>query len=434
MTNTTLTQLRHRILDAISGARPPERSAWTWPGIYLGEGKGGPVWSGPQHHALVIGPPRSGKTTSVVIPTVAAHDGPVLVTSTKHDVLHATIRRRRQLGTCWLWDPISTGPFPAGVEPLRWSPIQGCQRWDTAVARAWSLAAAARPGQQFTESAHWLERAQALLAPLLHAVALEGLDLAQLLGWLQRHELDPPLDILDEHHARFASNLLRGIERTDRRERSGIYSTADSILAAYRTDAALAAARASNFDPATFATGRHTVYICAPAAAQAHQAPLVVAFIHHIRDTINERPRPWPPVIWALDEVANIAPIPDLPNIVADSAAQGLLVLACLQDLSQARQRWGPAADGFLTLFATTLILPGIADLPTLQLVSALAGETEQRRTSVTRPPLFGTRTIHSETRPRLPVQAVAAGREGEAVLLRGGRLLRLRLAKGTGL
>jgi type IV secretory pathway TraG/TraD family ATPase VirD4 len=135
------------------------------------------------------------------------------------------------------------------------------------------------------------------------------------------------------------------------------------------------------------------------------------------------RPQPWPPVIWCLDEVANIAPIPDLPNIVADSAAQGLLILACLQDLSQARSRWGHAADGFLTLFPTNVILPGIADLTTLHTISAIAGEIDLPRTTMTRPLLFSggrvSKSTHLERRPRLPLAAIAQGRPGHAILVR---------------
>ena len=84
-----------------------------------------------------------------------------------------------------------------------------------------------------------------------------------------------------------------------------------------------------------------------------------------------------PPVLLALDEVANIAPIPDLPAMVSEGAGQGLLTLACLQDLSQARARWGTQADAFLSLFGTTVVLGGIADMPTLEALSALAGEVE---------------------------------------------------------
>jgi type IV secretion system protein VirD4 len=414
-----------RIAARIAGQPKPAAAAnpWAWPGIYLGAGIRGPVWSGPEHHALIVGPPRSGKTTSIVIPTIALHRGPVVATSTKHDLLQVTAWRRSQIGRCWLWDPTKTTPI-LGVEQLRWSPLQGCENWDTATARAWALATAARPGQHYTEAGHWVERAQALLAPLLHAAALAGADLAVVLSWLHRRELAQPLNLLDYHHARLAHDLLTGIAATDHRELSGIYSTADSILAAYRSQTTLNAARHPNFDPDTFANSNDTVYLCAPGITQAQYAPLIVALLQHIRHAVSRRPRPWPPMIWALDEVANIAPIPDLPTIVADSAAQGLLILACLQDLSQARARWGPAAEGFLTLFPTNVILPGIADLTTLHTISAIAGEMDIARTTTTKPVLFlgghASRSTHLERRPRLPVGTIAQGTPGRAILLRG--------------
>ena len=51
------------------------------------------VWisAPPQMAALVLGPPCSGKTRGVVIPNVAAWAGPVLVTSTRRDLLDATV-------------------------------------------------------------------------------------------------------------------------------------------------------------------------------------------------------------------------------------------------------------------------------------------------------------------------------------------------------
>ena len=98
---------------------------------------------------------------------------------------------------------------------------------------------------------------------------------------------------------------------------------------------------------------------------------------------------------------------------MSEGAGQGLIVLACLQDLSQARARWGAAADGFLTLFSCKAILRGIADLRTLELVSALAGDHDVRRTSHTRASRWDTRhspttTTHWERQPVLPPSAVA--------------------------
>ena len=72
--------------------------------------------------------------------------------------------------------------------------------------------------------------------------------------------------------------------------------------------------------------------------------------------------------------------------MVSEGGGQGLLTLACLQDLSQARGRWGGAADGFFSLFGTTVVLPGIGDVRTLEALSALAGEEEVRTRSVSAP------------------------------------------------
>jgi type IV secretion system protein VirD4 len=121
--------------------------------------------------------------------------------------------------------------------------------------------------------------------------------------------------------------------------------------------------------------------------------------------------------------VANIAPIPDLPAMLSEGAGQGLLVLACLQDLSQARGRWASAADGFLTLFGTTVVFPGIADVATLRDLSALAGEHEVTTTTVgqavaERGRIRTSSSISTVRVPRLPVDAISRGARGRALVL----------------
>ena len=94
---------------------------------------------------------------------------------------------------------------------------------------------------------------------------------------------------------------------------------------------------------------------------------------------------------------------------------------ACLQDLSQARLRWGAAADGFLTLFTHKIVLPGVADLSTRRQISALAGDIDIPYKSVSRPrKLFAPATVttHLERRPRLPIDAIARGVPGQALHL----------------
>jgi len=138
-------------------------------------------------------------------------------------------------------------------------------------------------------------------------------------------------------------------------------------------------------------------------------------------------------VLFALDEVANIAPLSSLPALAAEGGGQGLVTLACLQDLSQARMRWGEAAEGFLTLFGAKVILPGIADYRTLALISALGGIMEVPRTAINRyvgnfgriRPTTSTSTVFL---PRYPIDAIARGRPGFGLLIYGNEMAEVRL------
>ena len=262
--------------------------------------------------------------------------------------------------------------------------------------------------------------------------------MADALRVVDRHDAVEVTAALARHDAGLALDLLDGIVATDAREQSGIFSTASGVLAGYRTEAALAASVLPPLDVEAFVSGADTLYVCASTDAQRHAAPLVAGIVRDLRTaaynkaaTVGERSGGGPPVLLVLDELANIAPLHDLPALVAEGASQGVVTLACLQDLSQARARWGPEADGFLSLFGTKLVLPGIAETRTLEAVSLLGGDHDVATTSRT---LTATRrrwrrrvavTSRTEATRRarvLPVEVVASGVEGHAVALDGAR------------
>jgi type IV secretory pathway TraG/TraD family ATPase VirD4 len=285
------------------------------------------------------------------------------------------------------------------------------------------------------ESGHWHERAQALLAPLMHAAALEGESMRTLLTWVDRRQALPAQQILAGGPGQatgLARNLLDGIVATDERELSGIWSTASGALGGFRSDRALEATVDPDFDPAAFVHGADTIYIASPAHRQALVAPMVVGLIEDIRQAtyvasaddhrgIDRRP----PVLLALDEVANIAPLPDLPSMISEGGGQGLVTVACLQDLSQARSRWSERADGFPSLFGTTMVLPGIGDVRTLEALSTLVGDeaiptrtVSTGRSLTDRPvsdlvtggrPHYG-ESVSTQWRRRLPADVIARG------------------------
>ncbi len=397
-------------------------------GIYVGEGADGWMWAGAQCSTLVLGPPRSGKTSSLVIPNILVSEGPVVSTSTKPDVMRATAPSRNSEGWSFLYDPSGEVGCPPGVERVGWSPLTTAADWDAAVVTADAMVGASRLSGPRAGDQHWTERAGALLSTLLHAAAQENFSMRDVLRWIDRHNSAPALEILASRNGEDspATDLLAGIVATDSREQSGIWSTASGVVAAYRTQGALASTRDQPLDMDAFCSGPNTLYVCATGRRQRQFAPLVVAIMGDVRDATYARSRDGhdgPPTLLALDEVANIAPIPDLPSMVSEGAGQGLLTLACLQDLSQARARWGQAADGFLSLFGTTVVLRGIADTATLRDLSALAGDHAVATTTVSRSAdrwgrLRPSTSVGTTHRLRLPVDAVAQGAPGQALVL----------------
>jgi type IV secretion system protein VirD4 len=388
---TRVTTEAPEVLPALTGEgslRPGEavraQVARLGGGAYLGVSRrGGWVLADPESAVMVLGPPRSGKTSAVMIPALMATSGAAVSTSTKPDVMCATIRARSEIGEVWLFDPSGTEPLPDGVRRLSWSPVTAAATWDGALVMARAMTAASRVGAGTTNENHWTERAAALLAPLLYAAQLTDRPIEEVLRWTLRQDLAPALEVLADGESAIAADVLIGIERTDTRERSSIFSATAGVLSAYNSDGARQSAAHPNFDPDHFAAATDTVYITSPEQRQAVCAPLIVGLLEQIRHSAYARARtdhaPEPGMLWLLDEVANIAPIHDLPALVSQAGGQNLQVVIGLQDLSQARTRWGAdAADGFLSLFQAKVILSGIADTRTLESISLTLGEYDR--------------------------------------------------------
>ncbi len=120
-----------------------------------------------RHSLLLFGPTLSGKTTSFVIPTVLRWRGPVIATSSKVDMLLATMDRRQRRGRTYLLDPFRASGLPA----IHWSPLVGCAYWADALDMAYWLTQAASVSHSVQSAEFWETLAKNLLGPLLYAAA-----------------------------------------------------------------------------------------------------------------------------------------------------------------------------------------------------------------------------------------------------------------------
>ena len=386
------------------------------------------VWGSVEDSYLILGPPRSGKGVHLVIPHTLDAPGPVLVTSTRPDTLQATLRVRRQHGPVIAFDPQQLAP---DAPRLRWSPTRGCSDPLVAISRARALSAGAGINHVTTTDADfWSGMAAAVLRAYLHAAALTGRSMGDVLAWAGR-PLDPtPMRILrsESGAAPGWAEELAAQASADPRQRDSVWAgvrRAVDALADPRVLATCSPDDQEGFDPTEFLHECGSLYLLGSTGTQLSVAPLITALLEDVLDTARtlaaaERSgRLTPPLLLLLDEAANIAPIPTLPNLLADGGGVGITTVTVLQSLAQARSRWGDAgADAMWDAATTKVIFGGLAHAEDLTRISRLAGEIDAPHVTHNTGNGGGSRSITSQRIPALPLEQIRCLPAGQALVL----------------
>ncbi|QBE49687.1 type IV secretory system conjugative DNA transfer family protein [Leucobacter triazinivorans] len=366
-------------------------------GYLLGASRGVDVWASVEDSILLIGPPRSGKGLHVVINAIIDAPGAVVTTSTRPDNLTATLTARSVQGRpVAVFDPqhLAEG-VPAG---LRWSPIRGCEDPLTAMIRATGLAAGTGLSAGGVEGGDfWEGKTRTALQALLHAAALDHRTPAELFRWT----LDPAaasdaVAILTANPmaATGWADSLQAMIDSDPRTRDSIWQGVSLSLAALADPRVLDAVSPGpdeRFDPEEFLRKRGTVYLLATGAGANNSAALVSAFVEDLVEAARRlaarspSARLDPPLLLALDEIGNLAPLPSLPTLMAEGGGTGITTMPVLQSLAQAREKWSENAAGAIwDASIVKIILGGASNSRDLQDLTTLIGERDEITDSTT--------------------------------------------------
>ncbi|WP_202638918.1 type IV secretory system conjugative DNA transfer family protein [Bailinhaonella thermotolerans] len=174
----------------------------------------------------------------------------------------------------------------------------------------------------------------------------------------------------------------------------GVVASITNVLQVYRFARDLA--KITHDDPDlvdidTFLHGKNTLYLVAPPKAQRLYAPLMTAFAEAVVSRAYEIAQARPdgrvpiPLLCALDEVANIAPLPELHSYAATARSYRIMLCLAAQDLSQLKARFGEERTySILSCAGTAVVLPKTKDPMTLDWASKIAGEIRVKTTSKT--------------------------------------------------
>jgi len=343
------------------------------------------LWLPIANSVLLLAAPRQGKTSQVIIPWLRAWPGAALVTSVRRDVVLNTMTIRANRGPVAVMDLAGTR-WP---HPLRWSPTSGCQRFDKARERADVMVAVGKPetgASDSTNAGFFGLTATNLLAAWLHTAALTGRAMSDVLRWALSESDDEPIHLLARAPgaAPGVAEMLDNIYRSPAETRSNMWTTVLTAVAPLLSDAArdvFCPPPGDGVDLDAFLQQSGTMYLIVDEKQAGDLAPLISAFVDELtivaRRLGDRTPagRMDPPLALILDEVANVAPLPALPSLMSYAAGSGIFVVAVLQDMAQARRRWGRDGADMLWAAATTKIALGGLSGEELAEFSKLAGE-----------------------------------------------------------
>jgi type IV secretory pathway TraG/TraD family ATPase VirD4 len=279
-----------------------------------------------------------------------------------------------------------------------------------------------------TDAAFWYAAAAKQLAPLLLAAHCGGASMAEVVRWTNTSAFDEPSRLLELSGEQTAAVALAACEARDPRILSSVGTTLETVLAPFEDPVVAASTESAEVDLQDLLLSGGSLYLCGPSHEQQRVqglfAALVSSAVAAAIQRVNDTGTPLdPPLLLVLDEAANIAPIRDLDTLASTGAGLGIQLVTVCQDLAQLASRYGPERSRTIANnHRAKLLLSGVSDLATLDLVSGLAGETALREDTVTYDLRDGRRTRSSAVafRRLAPADALRRIPPGDGLLIYG--------------
>lgn len=395
---------------ATRGARISPRSL----GVQLGHCHGVDVWLSSERPVYALASTRQGKTTRLVIPCIMEAPGAVVATSSRRDIVDATLQLRHdgfdtqgrsdyaggrpgmEGGPVHVFDPtgILGGDPRYDAYRIHWDPVWRCIDPKVARSTASSMVGAA---DLSAENQIWAHIGVEITQGLLLAGAVKGVGLDTVWEWSQGMKgVNTACSILEQHAdpaiRDLALPLKQLAQESDPRTRSSKMLSVTAAFGALSVPAVrewFKPRPGPRFDMASFLASKGTVYMLAPLRNTAGEAEASVSvfsgmFLQEARDearrlaSASEYGKLEPPVTLVLDEVANIAPWEGLPQLDTAGTGDGIWPIQIFQSADQAMAAFSREEEKQMWDNSQKVILGGSSGTDTLQAISSLTGENRR--------------------------------------------------------
>ncbi|MFJ8784717.1 type IV secretory system conjugative DNA transfer family protein [Streptomyces sp. NPDC102476] len=319
----------------------------------LSQGERAAGWETPRPEGAVLYAPSESRHPTAT-QAIRDAEGPTLIVTSNPAIWQDTKDARAKLGPVHVYDPTHLCDTPAR---LHWSPTTGCETKETAKARAQALLAPVRPTAKIDQAV--ADVAETLLRSYLHAAAIEARTIRHVHRWCQGTQVQDAVRTLRTNPkaapgsaGELEAALTAHPERRDIAQE--LTSRALSALFTVNIREACTPNRNDALALDSFVDEGGTLYVVGESIEDPRTSPGAMPLLTALTSSVVERGRRMaersssgrldPPLTLVLDDVAAVAPLPQLPELLAAGADRGLPTLALLRSREQARTRW-PDAD-----------------------------------------------------------------------------------------
>ncbi|MEU2222699.1 TraM recognition domain-containing protein [Streptomyces sp. NPDC018347] len=398
-------------------------------GVLLGnlQGTRHEVRMGFEDVAVAIMAPRSGKTTSLAIPSILNAPGAVLLTSNKaaNDAFTATLDARGAVGRVWAMDPQQ---IAHATREMWWNPLADAKTLDGAGRLAGHFLAASVDASQ--QGDFWSKAGSNVLSQLFLAAALDERPITDVMQWLAFPADRTPLDILRDHDFTAVAAQLKGTVEGPPETRDGIYETARQYAAALLNSEIAAWVTPQKdipeFRPSEFVTSSDTLYLLSKDGGGGASALIAACADSVMRAATTQAERAGgrldPPMLAILDEAANVCKISDLPDLYSHLGSRGIIPITILQSYRQGQKVWGDAGMDAMWSAATVKVIgSGIDDPDFADKLSRLIGDHDVETTSTSHSESGKSTSVSMRQERILPADAIRALPKGTALCFATG-------------
>ncbi|MBF4629326.1 type IV secretory system conjugative DNA transfer family protein [Curtobacterium flaccumfaciens] len=382
------------------------------------------VWQGWRDVATYIFGTGRGKTSALVVRHMLEAPGAAVMTTNKVDGVREVLAGRQHAGEQWLYDP--TQVYRHDQRPdFVYNPLDDVRSLTDAQELAAIFEASTKDADS-KKDAQFDSQGLDLFAYALLGARLEGKSLRQVFEWIVNHQHSQIAEVMARHGQVGPKLALEGMKNQPDKTRGSVYATAQRMASAIANDDLLAWAMAPGvrkFDPEAFVRSNDTAVLISRNGAGSGGA-FVASLVRSIgkageREASANGGRVRVPVVFELDEAANVVRWPELPDLVSFYGSLGLVLGVYFQGWSQMVRVFGQAGAEQLWTTSPIRVYGGGEDplSPFLERFSKGIGTYDEYTTNRSHGPNGSTSSRTPRSKPILPVDVLAHLPEWRAVL-----------------